>query len=231
MHWEKTESPQVLFVLSGVLLWETPPASLWRSCVTETQATSALVMMRWWSYSAALISSVSFIFALWMTIKATTQCQLQQKGLSGRESLWSQNIQQGIQDREKALEAFQWEVEVINCSADKAVEDREKTFSELNRLMEKRRSDVKPYVRSQQTTELIRVKERQERLKQEITELRREDAALEQLSQTDDHNQFLKNCPSLRLLHDSIDSNSSNIYSLKHFRDVTATASKVRSQR
>ena len=36
--------------------------------------------------SAALISSVSVISALWMNIKTTTQCQLQQKGLRGRES-------------------------------------------------------------------------------------------------------------------------------------------------
>ena len=133
-----------------------------------------------------------------------------------------QNFQQGIQDREKALKALQREVEVINCSADKAVDDSEKIFTELIHLMEKRRPEVKPYIRSQQRTELIHVKEHQEWLKQEISELKRKDAALEQLSQTDDHNQFLQSCPLLWLLRDSIDSNSSNICSLKCFREVTA---------
>ncbi|KAG7999290.1 E3 ubiquitin/ISG15 ligase TRIM25, partial [Nibea albiflora] len=51
-----------------------------------------------------------------------------------------QNIQQRIQDREKDVKELQQEVEAINGSADKAVEDNEKIFTELIRLMEKRRS-------------------------------------------------------------------------------------------
>ncbi|KAM9349503.1 tripartite motif-containing protein 16-like [Symphorus nematophorus] len=54
-----------------------------------------------------------------------------------------QNIQQRIQHREKDVKLLQQEVEAINRSADKAVEDGEKIFTELIRLMEKRRSDVK----------------------------------------------------------------------------------------
>ncbi|XP_073326721.1 tripartite motif-containing protein 16-like [Pagrus major] len=145
-----------------------------------------------------------------------------------------QNIQQRIQDREKDLTVLQQEVEVINHSADKAVEDNEKILTELIRLMEKRRSDVKPYVRSQQRTQLSCVKERQERLKQEITELRRKDAELEHFSQMEDHNQFLQNCPSLPLPlplpRESTESNSANIRSLKYFEDVTAAVSEVRDK-
>ena len=58
----------------------------WWSPRRSSRRTSALVTMRWWRCSAALISSVSVISALWMNIKTTTQCQLQQKGLRGRES-------------------------------------------------------------------------------------------------------------------------------------------------
>ncbi|XP_049454229.1 E3 ubiquitin/ISG15 ligase TRIM25-like [Epinephelus fuscoguttatus] len=47
-----------------------------------------------------------------------------------------QNIQQRIQDREKDVKLLQQEVEAINRSADKAVEDSEKIFTELIRLME-----------------------------------------------------------------------------------------------
>uniref|UniRef100_A0A3Q3LDI2 E3 ubiquitin/ISG15 ligase TRIM25-like n=1 Tax=Labrus bergylta TaxID=56723 RepID=A0A3Q3LDI2_9LABR len=84
-----------------------------------------------------------------------------------------QNIQQRIQDREKDVKLLQQEVEAINGSADKTVGNSEKIFTELIRLMEKRRSDVKQQVRSQQQTEVSRVRELQEKLEQEITELKR----------------------------------------------------------
>ncbi|XP_075954743.1 tripartite motif-containing protein 16-like [Anarhichas minor] len=81
------------------------------------------------------------------------------------------NIQQRIQDREKDVKLLQQEVENINLSADKAVGDNEKIFTELIRLMEERSCDVKQQVRSQQRTDVSRVKELQEKLEQEISEL------------------------------------------------------------
>ncbi|KAI3366350.1 hypothetical protein L3Q82_000510 [Scortum barcoo] len=90
----------------------------------------------------------------------------------------------------------------------RAVEDSEKIFSQLIRLIQKRSSDVKQQLRSQQETEVSRVKELQEKLEQEITELKRKDADLKQLSQTEDHNQFLHNYPSLSALSQSTDSSS-----------------------
>ncbi|XP_070829785.1 tripartite motif-containing protein 16-like isoform X3 [Chaetodon trifascialis] len=116
-----------------------------------------------------------------------------------------QDIQQRIQDRQKDVKVLQQEVEAINRSADKAVEDSQKTFSQLIRLMEKRSSEVKRQVRSQQEAEVSRVKELQEKLEQEITELKRKDAELKQLSHTEDHTQFLHNCPSLSPLMTEVD--------------------------
>ncbi|XP_034412007.1 E3 ubiquitin/ISG15 ligase TRIM25-like isoform X2 [Cyclopterus lumpus] len=113
------------------------------------------------------------------------------------------NIQQRIQDREKDVKLLHQEVEAINLSADKTVEDSEKIFTELIRLFEKRSSDVKQQVRSQQRTEVSRVKELQEKLEQEITELKRNDAELKKLSHTEDLNQFLHNHPSLSPLSES----------------------------
>ncbi|XP_038568320.1 E3 ubiquitin/ISG15 ligase TRIM25-like [Micropterus salmoides] len=141
-----------------------------------------------------------------------------------------QNIQQRIQDREKDVKVLQQEAEAINRSADEAVEDSEKIFTELIRLMEKRRSDVKQQVRSQQETEVSRVKELQEKLEQEITELKRKDAELKQLSHTEDHNQFLHNYPSLSALCESTDSSSIKIRPLRYFEDVTAAVSEVRDK-
>uniref|UniRef100_UPI0037E7054F tripartite motif-containing protein 16-like n=1 Tax=Semicossyphus pulcher TaxID=241346 RepID=UPI0037E7054F len=141
-----------------------------------------------------------------------------------------QNIQQRIQDREKDVKLLQQQVEVINRSADKAVEDSEKIFTQLIRLMEKRCSDVKQQVRSQQEAEVSRVRELQEKLEQEITELRRRDADLEELSLTEDHNQFLHDYPSLSPLSESTDSSSINIRPLRYFEVVTAAVSEVRDK-
>ncbi|XP_062274537.1 tripartite motif-containing protein 16-like [Scomber scombrus] len=138
------------------------------------------------------------------------------------------NIQQRIQDREKDVKLLQQEVEAISVSADKAVEDSEKIFTQLIRLLQKRSSDVKQQIRSQQETEVSRVKELQEKLQQEITELKRKDAELKQLSHTEDHNQFLHNYPSVSQLSEPTDSSSINIRPLRYFEDVTAAVSELR---
>ncbi|XP_043991165.1 tripartite motif-containing protein 16-like [Gambusia affinis] len=140
------------------------------------------------------------------------------------------NIQQRIQDREKDVKLLQQEVEAINHSADKTVEDSEKIFTELIRLLQKRSSDVKQQIRSQQETEVSRVKDVQEKLEQEITELKRKDAELEQLSHTEDHNQFLFRLLSLPALSESTHSSSINIRPLRHFEDVTAAVSELREK-
>ncbi|XP_076732971.1 tripartite motif-containing protein 16-like [Maylandia zebra] len=141
-----------------------------------------------------------------------------------------QNIQQRIQDREKDVKLLQQEVEAINQSADQTVEHSEKIFTELIHLIQKRSSDVKQQIRSQQEAEASRVKELQEKLEQEITELKRKDAELKQLSHTEDHIQFLHNYPSLSALSESTDSSSINIRPLSYFEDVTAAVSEVRDK-
>ncbi|XP_053176280.1 E3 ubiquitin/ISG15 ligase TRIM25-like [Scomber japonicus] len=140
------------------------------------------------------------------------------------------NIQQRIQDREKDVKLLQQEVEAVSLSADKAVEDSEKIFTQLIRLLQKRSSDVKQQIRSQQETEVSGVKELQKKLQQEITELKRKDAELKQLSHTEDHNQFLHNYPSVSQLSEPTDSSSINIRPLRNFEDVTAAVSELRDK-
>ncbi|XP_039635150.1 tripartite motif-containing protein 16-like isoform X1 [Perca fluviatilis] len=156
------------------------------------------------------------------TVSAAAERDERQRELEGSR----QNIQQRIQDREKDVKLLQQQAEAINLSADKAVEDSEKIFTELIRLLEKRSSDVKQQVRSQQKSEVSRVKELQEKLEQEITELKRKDAELKKLSHTEDHNQFLHNYPSLSPLSQS--TSSIHIRPLSCFEDVTAAVSEVR---
>ncbi|XP_074467346.1 E3 ubiquitin/ISG15 ligase TRIM25-like [Sebastes fasciatus] len=141
-----------------------------------------------------------------------------------------QEIQQRVQDREKDVKVLQQRVEVINLSADEAVRDSEKIFTELIRLIKKRSSEVKQQIRSQQTTQVSRAKELEEKLQQEITELRRKDTELETLSHTEDHLHFLNNYPSLSRLSESKDVPSIDICPLYSFEDVTASVSEVRDK-
>ncbi|XP_047196666.1 tripartite motif-containing protein 16-like [Hippoglossus stenolepis] len=129
-----------------------------------------------------------------------------------------QTIQQRLQDRENDVKLLQQVVEVVN----------EKIFTELIRLVEKRSSDVKQQIGSQQETKVSRAKELQERLEQEINELKRKDDELKQLSNTEDHNQFLHNDPSLSPLRESAHSSSISIRPLRYFEDVTAAVLQVR---
>ncbi|XP_014864852.1 PREDICTED: tripartite motif-containing protein 16-like [Poecilia mexicana] len=160
------------------------------------------------------------------TVSAAAERTERQRELEERRG----NIQQRIQDQEKDVKLLQQEVEAINHSADKTVEDSEEIFTKLIRLLQKRSSEVKQQIRSQQETEVSRVKDVQEKLEQEISELKRKDAELEQLSHTEDHTQFLLNYPSLPALRESTHSSSINIRPLRHFEDVTAAVSELRDK-
>ncbi|XP_061566304.1 tripartite motif-containing protein 16-like protein [Cololabis saira] len=69
-----------------------------------------------------------------------------------------------------------------------------------------------------------------EKLQQEITDLKRRDAELEQLSDTENHNQFLHNYPSPSPLSGSTLSSSIQIRPLRYFEDVTAAVSETREK-
>ncbi|XP_071389241.1 tripartite motif-containing protein 16-like [Centroberyx affinis] len=158
------------------------------------------------------------------TVSAAAEWTERQKELG----VSRQKIQQRIQDREKDVKVFQQEVKAINRAANKAVKDSEKIFNELVHSIEKRSSEVKEKIRTQQKAEASRAEELQEKLKQEIAELRRKDAELEQLSHTEDHTHFLQTYSSLSRLSESTDSPSTNIRPLRYFEDVTAAVSEVK---
>ncbi|XP_035982640.1 tripartite motif-containing protein 16-like [Fundulus heteroclitus] len=160
------------------------------------------------------------------TVSAAAERTERQRELEVRR----ENIQQRTQDREKDVKLLQQELEAIKHSADKTVEDSEKIFTELIRLIQKRRSEVKQQIRSQQENEGSRVKDLKEKLEQEITELKRKDAELKKLSDTEDHNQFLHNYPSLSALSESTHSSIIKIRPLSYFEDVTAALSELRDK-
>ncbi|KAJ8389223.1 hypothetical protein AAFF_G00122430 [Aldrovandia affinis] len=102
--------------------------------------------------------------------------------------------QQRIEEREKELQDLRQAVDSLTRSAQTAVEDSEMIFTELIRSFERRLSEVKELIRDQEKAEVSRIERILERLEQEIAELKRRDAELEQLSHTEDHIHFLQSC-------------------------------------
>ncbi|XP_047016644.2 E3 ubiquitin/ISG15 ligase TRIM25 [Ictalurus punctatus] len=99
--------------------------------------------------------------------------------------------QQRIQEKQKKVQELKQAVNTIKLSAQTAVEDSERIFTEIISSMEKRRSEVTELIRAQEKAELSRPERLLEQLEQEITDLQRRVTELEQLSHTHDHLHFL----------------------------------------
>uniref|UniRef100_A0A8K9URU5 Poly(ADP-ribose) glycohydrolase n=1 Tax=Oncorhynchus mykiss TaxID=8022 RepID=A0A8K9URU5_ONCMY len=136
--------------------------------------------------------------------------------------------QQNVQEREKVLKEIQQAVESLKRSANAAVDDSERIFTELIRSMEERRSEVKELIRAQEKAEVSRAEGLLEPLKQEIVELRRRDAELEKLSHTEDHIHFLQSYQSLSSPSVSSDLPSIIVCPLQYFGDVNKSVSELR---
>ncbi|XP_059377206.1 tripartite motif-containing protein 16-like [Carassius carassius] len=144
------------------------------------------------------------------TVSAADQRKEKQKQLKETQK----TLQQRIQQREKDLQQLRETVESHKRSAQTAVEDSERIFTELIRSIERSRSELIRLIRDQEKTAVSRAEERLERLEQEINDLRRRDAELEQLSHTQDHIQFLQSFQSLSAPPESTDVNDDLFSSL-----------------
>ncbi|XDV27895.1 hypothetical protein PO909_031344 [Leuciscus waleckii] len=152
------------------------------------------------------------------TVKQRKLCEMQRK------------YQQRIQERQKELEELREAVESHKRSAQAAVEDSERIFTELIRSIERSRSEVTQLIRDQEKTAVSRAEEQLERLEQEIEDLRRRDTELEQLSHTDDHIHFLQSFQSLSVPPGSTDSSSITVSPRLSFDDVGKSVSHLREK-
>ncbi|KAK7163520.1 hypothetical protein R3I93_007547 [Phoxinus phoxinus] len=138
--------------------------------------------------------------------------------------------QQRVQERLKELEELREAVETHKRSAQAAVEDSERIFTELICSIERSRSEVTQLIRDQEKTSVSRAEERLERLEQEIADLRRRDTELEQLSHTDHHINFIQSFQSLSVPPGSTDSPSITVSSRLSFDDVGKSVSHLREK-
>ncbi|XP_028305285.1 E3 ubiquitin/ISG15 ligase TRIM25-like [Gouania willdenowi] len=158
------------------------------------------------------------------TVSAATERTEKQRELQESRA----DIYKNIQDREKDVELLKEQEKTINLSADQTVEHSEQIFSELIFLLHIRSSELEKEVRSKQQTEVSAVRALQEKLEQEISELKKRDAELQQLSHTEDHIQFVLSYSSLSAF--SVSTHSSIIHRGPEscFEEVTAAVLELR---
>ncbi|XP_036419065.1 tripartite motif-containing protein 16-like [Colossoma macropomum] len=137
---------------------------------------------------------------------------------------------QRLQQKEKKLQELKQAVVTLKRSAQAAVEDSERIFTELIRSIEKKRSEVTELIRTQEKNQLRQTEELLENLQQEIDDLKRRNTELEQLSVTEDHIQFLQSFQSLSVSSGCEDSSSITVHQHPSFDGVRKSLSDLKER-
>ncbi|KAI5617031.1 finTRIM family, member 14 [Silurus asotus] len=138
--------------------------------------------------------------------------------------------QQRMQQKQKKVQELKQAVNNFKLSAQTAVDDSEKIFTEMISSMEKKRSEVTELIRDQEKAEVSRAERLLEQLEQEISDLQRRITELEQLSHTHDHIHFLQSFQSLRVSFECEDSSSITVNQQLSFDDVRKSVSDLKKQ-
>ncbi|XP_072564244.1 tripartite motif-containing protein 16-like [Paramormyrops kingsleyae] len=155
---------------------------------------------------------------------------------AGREEIQKQTgktqreFQQRIQMREEELQELREAVASITSSAQSAVEDSERIFTEMIRSIERRRSEVTEQIRDQEKAAVSQAEGDMERLEQEIDELKRRHSELEQLSHTEDHIHFLQRCQGLPVTPEAGFGPRISVSPRCSFRNVRTVVSELKDQ-
>ncbi|XP_073720418.1 E3 ubiquitin-protein ligase TRIM16 isoform X1 [Misgurnus anguillicaudatus] len=160
------------------------------------------------------------------TVTAVTERTEKQRVLGERQ----RKLHQIIEEREKELQELREAVDSHARSAQTAVEDSERIFTQLIRSIERRRSEVTQLIRDQEKTAVSRAEGVMKRLEEEIDDLRRRDAELKQFSHTDNHIHFLQGFQSLSAALESSVSHRFTLSSLLSFDDVRKSLSQLKDK-
>ncbi|XP_069044373.1 uncharacterized protein [Lepisosteus oculatus] len=106
-------------------------------------------------------------------------------------------VQQMIQDRLKKVEEIKQAVELSKSCAQREIGDSVQVFTALRNSIERSQAELIKLIEEKQRAAERRAEGIIKELEQEITELKRRNTELEQLSHTEDHIQFLQSFPSL----------------------------------
>ncbi|XP_056335951.1 E3 ubiquitin-protein ligase TRIM16-like isoform X1 [Danio aesculapii] len=159
-------------------------------------------------------------------VSAAAERTDKQRQLKETQSKPNQRIQRKLEECEELRAA----VKSHKRSAQAAVEDTERIFTELIRSIERSRSEVTQLIREQEKAAVSGAEGQLERLEQEIDDLRRRDAELEQLSHTDHHIHFLQSFQSPSAPPGSTNSSSITVSSHLSFDDVGKSVSRLKEK-
>ncbi|KAK3545507.1 hypothetical protein QTP70_007761 [Hemibagrus guttatus] len=138
--------------------------------------------------------------------------------------------QQRIQQREKELEELTKAVESHKLSAQTAVQESEKIFTDIIKTLERRCSEVTALIRAQEKAAVSRAEEIMKQLEQEIAELKRRNAEMEELSHVEDPIYFLQNFQSVSAPLGHAELPTITMLSLHTFEDVIKSVSQMRQE-
>uniref|UniRef100_A0A3B1JJX3 Tripartite motif-containing protein 16-like n=1 Tax=Astyanax mexicanus TaxID=7994 RepID=A0A3B1JJX3_ASTMX len=160
------------------------------------------------------------------TVSLAAERSEKQKQVMETQRKFKERIQKKEMEVQKLAEA----VDSYKRSAQTAVQDSEKIFTEMILSIERRRSEVRQMIRDQEKAAVSRAEERLKRLEQEITELKRRDADLEKLSFTEDHIHFLQSFQTLSAPPGSSASPAFTLSPLNTFEVVMKSVSQLRGK-
>ncbi|XP_039616012.1 tripartite motif-containing protein 16-like [Polypterus senegalus] len=106
-------------------------------------------------------------------------------------------MKNNIEEKEKKLKEMKETVMMIQSAAETELQEHEEIFKSVIQTIEKLRSEVIVLISSQKRMVVRKAEEVIKQLEKEIKDLKRKDAELAELSQTEDHIHFLKKLPSL----------------------------------
>ncbi|XP_048866966.1 tripartite motif-containing protein 16-like isoform X2 [Brienomyrus brachyistius] len=139
-------------------------------------------------------------------------------------------FQQRIQMREKELQELREAVGSFRSSAQSAVEDSERIFTEMIHSIERRCFELTKLIRDQEKAVVSQAERDIERLKQEIDEMKRRHSELEQLSHTEDHIHFLQRCQSLPVVPEAGFGPRISVYPRCSFENMRKVVSELKDQ-
>ncbi|XP_020784820.1 finTRIM family, member 67 [Boleophthalmus pectinirostris] len=108
-----------------------------------------------------------------------------------------QNSHLRVQQKEREAHELKQAIFSLTRSSRAAVEETDHVFTELIRSIELKRFEVRELIKAQEKTAVSQAEQLLDKIQKEITELKKTEAELDKLSQTDDHISFLQSCQSL----------------------------------
>ncbi|XP_072543586.1 E3 ubiquitin-protein ligase TRIM39-like [Salminus brasiliensis] len=107
------------------------------------------------------------------------------------------DVQRMIQDRQKKINEIKHSVELRKRNTEKEITDSVEVFTALLRSIERSQAELLEVMKEREKAAERQAEDLIKELEQEITELKRRDTELEQLSHTEDHLHLLQTYPSL----------------------------------